>query len=92
MEVLTAEQIKVKYPNEWVLVGIDEKDAELRPFKGRVLLHGKDYLELCYKGSEIARNYLTATFFTGESTKKRKWLKSIRLYSKPSGLTAGNYM
>jgi hypothetical protein len=77
MEVLTIEQIKTQYPNEWVLLSVEE--SEKRPEKGSVLLHGKDYLELCYKASDISKGYLTTILFTGKTTKKRKWLKSTRL-------------
>lgn len=83
METLTIEQIKAQYPDEWVLLSIDESEADLPPQKGNVLLHSKDYLELCYKGSEIAKNILTTIFFTGETAKNRKWLKSIRLQENP---------
>ena len=39
---------------------------------GIVLLHNKDYLELCYMGSEIAKDKLTTIFFTGEQQQHRK--------------------
>jgi hypothetical protein len=76
-DVLTIDQIKTQYPNEWVLLSVE--GGEKRPEKGSVLLHGKDYLELCYKASDVAKGYLTMILFTGETTKKRKWLKSTRL-------------
>ena len=79
MKVLSLEQIKEAYPDEWVLLQIEESEAVKPLAKGRVLLHGKDYLELCYKDSEIAKDYLTTIFFTGKTTKHRKWLKAIRL-------------
>lgn len=78
MQILSIEQIKAQYPDEWVLVGLDEAE-QTRPQKGTVLLHGKDYLELCYKGSEIAKNTLTTILFTGAPVKKRKWVKVNRL-------------
>lgn len=75
---LRIEEIKEQFPDEWVLLKIDESDAA-SPQNGEVLLHGKDYLELCYKGSYIAQNILTTIIFTGASPNNRKWLKSIRL-------------
>ena len=78
MEQLTINQIKQLYPDEWVLLRLEESENNTRPEKGSVLLHGKDYLEICYKGSEIAKYFLTTLLFTGTTTKNRKWLKSIR--------------
>ena len=76
MLVLSMDQIKTAYPDEWVLL----KPAEAKGHQsGEVLLHGKDYLELCYKSSEVAKGFLTKMLFTGEPTKNRKWVKSIRL-------------
>jgi hypothetical protein len=81
-EVLTIEEIKAQYPDQWVLLSLPNSDALERPDKGSVLLHGKDYLELCYKASEIAKNVVTTILFTGEPTKNRKWLKSSILREK----------
>jgi hypothetical protein len=83
MEVLTINEIKAQYPDEWVLLSLINSDTPERPDKGSVLLHSKDYLELCYKASEIAKNVVTTILFTGEPTKNRKWLKSTILREKP---------
>jgi hypothetical protein len=83
MEVLSIEQIKEQYPDEWVLISLTNGEVLSRPDKGSVLLHGKDYLELCYKASEIAKNTVTTILFTGEPTQNRKWLKSTILREKP---------
>jgi hypothetical protein len=83
MEVLTINEIKAQYPDEWVLLSLTNSDVVVRPDKGSVLLHSKDYLELCYKASEIAKNIVTTILFTGEPTKNRKWLKSTILREKP---------
>ena len=83
-EVLTIAEIKAQYPDQWVLVAVaGDYDSKQELEKGNVLLYGKDYLELCYKGSEIAKNQLTTIIFTGEKNKNRKWLKSIRLQETP---------
>ncbi|MFN0201662.1 MAG: hypothetical protein ACKVTZ_09085 [Bacteroidia bacterium] len=79
MEVLTIAEIKKMYPDEWVLLGIESDTLPKMPEKGSVILHGKDYLELCYKASEVAKNLLTTMFYTGTTKKTRKWLKSTRL-------------
>lgn len=83
MEVLTINEIKVLYPDEWVLLSLSNGDTLERPKKGSVLLHSKDYLELCYKASDIAKNIVTTILFTGEPVKNRKWLKSTILQEKP---------
>jgi len=76
--VLTYDEIKVLFPDEWVLLAV--KDAKVATLKsGVVLLHGKDYLEICYKGSEIAKEQLTTIFYTGEKPKNRKWVSLTRL-------------
>ncbi len=82
-EVLSVDEIKKLYPDEWVLLGLrdDEGKANL---SGIILYHSKDYLELCYKGSEIAPNILTKTFYTGEQKQNRKWLKATRLKDLPT--------
>ena len=83
MDVLTIDEIKAQYPDEWVLISLTNSDVLAPPDKGSVLLHSKDYLELCYKASEIAKNIVTTILFTGEPTKNRKWLKSSLLREQP---------
>ena len=83
MEELTIDQVKALYPNEWVLMRIDDKAENAPVDRGIVLLHGKDYLELCYIGSEIAKKYLTTILFTGQTNSNRKWLKATRLPEQP---------
>lgn len=83
MEKLTIEQIKNQYPNEWVLLSVETDKVVVRPQEGVVLLHSKDYLELCYKASEVAKDIMTTIFFTGETSKNRKWLKATHLQEKP---------
>lgn len=80
METLTLSEIQKIYPDQWILLGVENDTLPLMPEKGVVILHGKDYLELCYKASEIAKNRLTTIFYTGEKTnKRRKWLKATHL-------------
>lgn len=81
-KILSYEEIKTLFPNEWVLLALSGADA-LSAKKGVVLLHGKDYLEICYKASEVAKDRLTTIFFTGEQQKSRKWMKVSHLTEKP---------
>jgi hypothetical protein len=83
MQVLTLEQIKSNYPNEWVLLGnplLDEPEVEAsiisQLISGIVLFHSKDKRELAYKAKEVKKSYESTTLiFTGEIPKNRKfWL------------------
>ena len=77
-EILTLDEIKKQFPDEWILLNVSSQN-QLPDTKGIVLWHSKDYLELCYKGSEIAKDILTKTIYTGEQQTSRKWLKATRL-------------
>jgi len=81
-KMLSYEEIKSQFPNEWVLLALAGPEA-LAAKSGVVLLHGKDYLEICYKGSEVAKGILTTIFFTSEKQKNRKWVKDSRLSETP---------
>ena len=79
MQALTIEELKATYPNEWILLGNPKTDLA-RVQSGILLFHGKDYLEVCYKGSELGSNYESRTIiYTGETKQRnRKWSKAIR--------------
>jgi hypothetical protein len=70
--------LKMEYPNEWVLLKYANTD-EIQDGIADVLLHSKDYLELCYKGSELQGNFIKKIYYTGEKSNNRKWLKLSRL-------------
>jgi hypothetical protein len=73
--------IKAAYPDEWVLLGdpvIETTTVE----SGVILYHSKDYLEVCYKGSELGAPYnLQTIVYTGISQQKTmaKWWRAVRL-------------
>jgi hypothetical protein len=82
-QVLTIDQIKAQYPNQWVLVGNPELDNEEtlgsivdKLVRGVVLLHSVDKRELAYKASEARLGYESiACIYTGVFPKNRKyWL------------------
>jgi hypothetical protein len=83
LERMSYENIKIKYPNEWILLGNPKmKDPLLQTSlnqkleSGIVLLHGIDRFEIAQK-SKLARvGYTTVTlFYTGFIPKNRKlWL------------------
>ncbi len=83
MQVLTLDQIKARFPDEWVLIGNPKMrdDNFVGPIirkliSGIVLYHSKDMRELGYKAAEIAQTVEeTACIYTGEVPKNRKfWL------------------
>jgi hypothetical protein len=41
-EILTVEEMKARYPDEWVIIGDPETDEHLHVLSGRVLCHSKD--------------------------------------------------
>lgn len=81
MEVLTIEQIKSKYPNQWVLVGNPElTDPSIlgsiasKLVSGVVLLSSTDKREIGYRAKYVKAGYDTITcIYTGEIPQKRNW-------------------
>ena len=82
-EILTFDEIRKRFPNEWILLGLDNVSLAAEN-KGTILFYSKDYLELCFKGSEIAKDILTKIFYTREEKQNRKWLKLTRLKEQPT--------
>lgn len=75
--IKTIEEIRKEFPNQWVLLKINE--ITKIPTSGEVLLSNKDYLELCYKSSELTKDHYTTIVFTSETNKTQKWLKFSHL-------------
>ncbi len=64
-EYLTMEEIKKRYPDEWVLLGDPEKDKSLQVLGGALLSHGIDDKEVLGRvKANPPKN--SALFFTGE--------------------------
>jgi hypothetical protein len=63
-KIMKIEEIHRRYPAEWVLIEDPVSDKQLRPLRGRVVLHSKDRLEFDQKmaGMRLRRS---ATVFTG---------------------------
>lgn len=83
MESMTIEQIKINYPNQWVLIGNPELknpdsmgSVTSKLISGFVLYANTDKKELAYKASEYRKGYEFYTcIYTGEIPKNRKfWL------------------
>ena len=75
MEVLTIDEIKMQYPNEWVLIGNPEHQG-VTVLSGSLIFHSKDKREIAYSQINWREQFETAiTIFTGKKTKNRKfWL------------------
>jgi hypothetical protein len=66
------DELKKKYPNEWVLLGNPEmKNTSV--LGGVVLYHSKDKKEVCYIGRDKTGDFSTVTIaFAGEVKQNRK--------------------
>lgn len=79
MEILTIEEIKAQYPDQWVLVGNPELDnpntlgSIVSKFvRGVVLFANKDKKEIAYSAKDYRKGCTTYTcIFTGEIPKNR---------------------
>ena len=82
MEVLSIEEIRRKYPNQWVLVGNPEINAPeingsiiSKLLRGIVLYASKDKREIGFKAKDFRGTVeKTACVFTGEIPKNRLFL------------------
>ena len=65
-EILTLEEIKAKYPNEWVLVVNPVVDEHLNVKSGQVSFHSADRDEVDRKALEL-RPKSSAFIYTGKA-------------------------
>ena len=82
-ETISFEEMKNRYPDEWVLVGNPElTDPDVlgsvvsKLTRGVLLFHSKDKREIAYRAKEARLGFeRTACVFTGESLKNQRfWL------------------
>jgi len=82
VEILTIDQIKLQYPDQWVLVGNPELDdpntlgsVVSKLLRGIVLYASKDKRELAYKAKDVKSDVSrTACIYTGEIPQNRIFL------------------
>jgi hypothetical protein len=82
MKVLTFNEIRQLYPDQWVLIGNPELDDPnslgsivSKLVSGVVLLAGKDKREIAYKTKDVRKGFESVTcVYTGIFPKNRKWL------------------
>ena len=80
--ILTIDEIKAQYPDQWVLVGnpilkdLDTLEAIINKLvQGVVLFASKDKREIAYKAKDLREGYEGITcVYTGEMPRNRKWL------------------
>jgi hypothetical protein len=82
-EALSFDEIKTRFPDEWVLIGNPELSDEntlgsvvSKLQRGVLLFHSKDKREIAYKAKEVRQGFeRTACVFTGELPKSQRfWL------------------
>ena len=80
-EVLSFEEIKKLFPDEWVLLGNPEySDDDLDIVSAVVLLHYRDKRELVENRIDWRKSYQTATcVFTGTFPKRKRYTSGLML-------------
>ncbi len=81
-EILSIDQIRKNFPDQWVLVGNPALDNNIKLgsinhklVAGVVLLASKDKREIGYKTKEARVGFESVTcIYTGEIPQNRKWL------------------
>lgn len=64
-EILSYEEIKRRYPDEWLLIAEPELDEELKVIRGEILAHSKDRDEV-YRTLRKMRGRSFAIEYNGE--------------------------
>lgn len=63
-DILTVDEIHVRFPSEWVLMADPERDERLEVVRGRVVCHSKDRDEVYQRATEL-RPPRAAFLYTG---------------------------
>ena len=73
-QLLSINDIKERYPDEWVLVGNPVMDeSKIDVLSGIPIYHSKDKKEVCYIGRDKTSNYSKITLvYTGDLKSSRK--------------------
>ena len=64
-QILTIDEMKQKYPSEWILICEPETDSSLEVVRGTVAFHSKDRDEV-YRAISRIKPKKFATLYTGE--------------------------
>jgi hypothetical protein len=69
---MTIQEIKLNFPDEWILLG-NPQFSDSTVIGGEVVLHGKNKTELAQKGSLLRENYQMLKFiYTGQMPVTRR--------------------
>ena len=72
-EAIHINDIRKRYPDEWVLLGNPTWDnRHLEILSGIPLYHSKDKKEVCYLGRPLIANYTTTTLIFNRATPRQK--------------------
>ena len=73
MEAIRIEDIKKKYPDEWILLGNPEVDRQKQTILSGILLyHSPDKREVCYLGRSLITDYRKTALFFNRVTPRKK--------------------
>ena len=74
MHTVSIDDIKLKYPEEWVLLGNPETDdSKLNVLAGVPIYHSPDKKEVCYLGRDKTKSFDKVTLiYTGSIPQGRK--------------------
>jgi hypothetical protein len=76
------DDIKKKYPDEWILLGDPEKnEREMAIHSGVVLYHSPDKREVAYLGRPLIAGYKKTTLFFNRVTPRPKRAAIVSIYS-----------
>jgi hypothetical protein len=72
-QVVNINDIKKRYPDEWILLGNPTWDNHhLEVLSGIPLYHSKDKKEVCYLGRPLIVDYNTTALIFNRTTPRRK--------------------
>ena len=81
MEILTIQEIKAQYPEQWVLVGNPVLNEDFvgsvisKLLTGVVLFGSRDRREIAYKAKDLRKGFESVTcIYTGEAPRNRRYL------------------
>ncbi len=79
MGILSIEQIKEQYPDQWVLVGNPVMDVhEQQVLAGLPAFYSKSKKEVCYLGAELVKKFdSTFLLFTGQPRHSKRVIATV---------------
>jgi hypothetical protein len=75
------DDIKKRYPDEWILIGDPEEDENGSDVSGIVLYHSPDKRELAYRDKPLLKQYNRKSLFFNRVTPRPKRSAIVSFYS-----------